>query len=492
MALLMISPILGSNFGTDGVEPLAAEPGEDADPFFGELQLSQGVEQYIGGSGEGDNMGYSFEKADLNNDGRDDVILGAPCYNEYRGAVFVFMGGSKDRIMDLEQADIIIEHDEIEAYFGLKIKTGDVNNDGYTDIVVSGYQDGEYAPPEEIKRTSRVFLFLGSSEWPPEMTTADADSVFLGSSPKHSFGWGLEVGDIDRDDFDDILITDMERWESGESSATGKTYEFFSQPDAALGKDCQVHIGQPTTNQGTYTYLMTNYGTTTYGYIEYDLSEIKPKIEVLDATLSFYHQYNTNSGKIELRIVEEYWEEMRMTWNTQAKVSKDQVALQTLNPPSNWMDFKDERINRMIEGWVNGDIPNYGFRISGENGEFNNAYFLSSDNSANQPKIWFTYRQKASGGLNGTVYMFEGGQTLEPVRNVSMGLSPLGYDRIITNKVNSTGFAQSDLDLGDVNGDGYLDILIGSGGMQMEGEGSGAVQVVFGGDNMPTDIDLDI
>ncbi|MGA1866246.1 MAG: hypothetical protein ACMUFK_02125, partial [Thermoplasmatota archaeon] len=63
MALLMISPIYGTSFGNGEPEPLMDEPEEDSGPFFGTLNLAEGVEQYISGSGEGDNLGYSFEKA---------------------------------------------------------------------------------------------------------------------------------------------------------------------------------------------------------------------------------------------------------------------------------------------------------------------------------------------------------------------------------------------------------------------------------------------
>ncbi|MEA3557895.1 MAG: hypothetical protein U9R75_01450, partial [Candidatus Thermoplasmatota archaeon] len=153
------------------------------------------------------------------------------------------------------------------------------------------------------------------------------------------------------------------------------------------------------------------------------------------------------------------------------------------------MNFKSEGINELIADWVNGKTPNYGVRIGGEGGVFNNAYIYSSDGSSSfAPKIWFTYH--SMGGMNGSVYMFDGGPDLVPERNITHGISPTGYDHVITNSANTTGFASTDLDLGDINGDGYQDILIGSGMTRMEGPNSGGAQVIFGGGSMPSVIDL--
>ena len=91
---------------------------------------------------------------------------------------------------------------------------------------------------------------------------------------------------------------------------------------------------------------------------------------------------------------------------------------------------------------------------------------------------------------NGSVYIFEGSAVLNPSYNVSFGGCNGGYSNIITNSLNNSGLAMTDLDLGDINGDGYKDILIGSGGIEYSGLGSGGVEVVFGGDGLPEVIDL--
>jgi hypothetical protein len=126
LAAILLLPVLPTGSGTDG-EGMTAEGEEMTDSLFGTVDLSTEImEQYIKGENEEDYLGYSIDKADLNLDGKDDLILGAPGYNLSSGAVLIFFGGSKQRIMDYDSADVMIDHNEIGSYFGLKVKTGDV------------------------------------------------------------------------------------------------------------------------------------------------------------------------------------------------------------------------------------------------------------------------------------------------------------------------------------------------------------------------------
>ena len=49
---------------------------------------------------------------------------------------------------------------------------------------------------------------------------------------------------------------------------------------------------------------MTNYGTTTRGFVEFDLSSMPTENVVIDdATVYLWHHYNSNSANLELRQV---------------------------------------------------------------------------------------------------------------------------------------------------------------------------------------------
>ena len=200
IALSFMIPTFLVGSGNDLLDPSILLSGMEVptedDPsssYHGTLNLATEVmEQYIGSENGNDNLGYSMEKGDINGDGIEDLLFGAPGYNESRGGVFIFFGGAKERIMDYDQADVVIDHDELETYFGLKVIVGDVNGDGWNDVLVSGYADEIFDRGPRMEYP-KVFLFLGQEEWPSRLSTSNADSVYIGSSPNYNFGWDIQA-----------------------------------------------------------------------------------------------------------------------------------------------------------------------------------------------------------------------------------------------------------------------------------------------------------
>ena len=92
------------------------------------------------------NFGRSASSAgDVNGDGYSDVIIGAPWYDtgttdedRDRGAAYVYRGG----LAGLSNAPAwTVTGDRREAEFGISVSTaGDVNNDGYSDVIVGAYK----------------------------------------------------------------------------------------------------------------------------------------------------------------------------------------------------------------------------------------------------------------------------------------------------------------------------------------------------------------
>jgi hypothetical protein len=101
-------------------------------------------------------------------------------------------------------------------------------------------------------------------------------------------------------------------------------------------------------------------------YIQFDLSIIPRHARVVSAEMSLYQMYAPASGlTLDTHIVQSAWNESIMNWNTQP--SSDAAVVSAAQVPA----VKDAQVywnvTSAVQGWVNGDTPNYGFMIRIQN-----------------------------------------------------------------------------------------------------------------------------
>ncbi len=151
---------------------------------------------------------------DVDGDGYDDILIGAYQYNSYRGRVYLFYGGPD---MDTT-ADLIFEGQNEGDWFGNGIVCGDIDNDGYEDIVIVA---GGYSDKRGNAYLCRAYLYWGSDR---NSMDANPDKIFAGAEKGPYFGLGYPaVYDIDNDGYDDIILGGARL----RGSFTGRAYLYY-------------------------------------------------------------------------------------------------------------------------------------------------------------------------------------------------------------------------------------------------------------------------
>ncbi|MDQ3021666.1 MAG: FG-GAP-like repeat-containing protein [Bacteroidota bacterium] len=137
---------------------------------------------------------------DVNQDGFDDVIIGAPLYDNGQvdeGRAFVYYG-SPSGLSLIE--NWTMECNQASAFFGISVATaGDVNNDRYSDVIIGA---NRYDNPQRDQ--GAAFVYLGSTKGLSQRYDWKSESI---NSFFSYFGNSVSsAGDANGDGFSDIII----------------------------------------------------------------------------------------------------------------------------------------------------------------------------------------------------------------------------------------------------------------------------------------------
>jgi len=189
----------------------------------------------------GSQFGSSVDSAgDINGDGYDDIVIGAPYYDDSvqtnEGTVFIFYGLAGGSIPSNTLPDVILQANQADSKFGASVAgAGDLNADGYADVVVGAYQYDDLAQLDE----GAGFVFYGSANGiaSSDPTAAiGADVVLQSNHAGARFGYSVDAaGDINGDGFGDLIIG-ATHYSEGEV-AEGSVYTFHGSANHLQSSD---------------------------------------------------------------------------------------------------------------------------------------------------------------------------------------------------------------------------------------------------------------
>jgi len=180
------------------------------------------------GEGVGDESGYSVGGAgDVNGDGYDDFLISAHMNNDahvHAGQVYLVFGRVSGWSMDTNLSNVNASFVGEEPYDEAGISAtgvGDVNGDGYYDIVIGAHRSDTGGD-----NAGQAYLILGrSSGWSMDTDLSSSDASFVGENKEDQAGLRVAgAGDLDADGFDDIIIS-----APNYNRDVGKTYLIYGK-----------------------------------------------------------------------------------------------------------------------------------------------------------------------------------------------------------------------------------------------------------------------
>uniref|UniRef100_A0A8C6YJP3 Integrin subunit alpha 8 n=1 Tax=Nothoprocta perdicaria TaxID=30464 RepID=A0A8C6YJP3_NOTPE len=150
-------------------------------------------------------FGYTVAVSDVNNDGLDDILVGAPLFMEREfeskpkevGQVYLYLQESAFLFRDAQ----ILTGTEVFGRFGSAIThLGDLNQDGYNDIAVGAPFAGE-------DRRGKVFIYNGYSDGLNTNPSQVLQGAWASQSMPSGFGFTLRGdSDVDKNDYPDLIV----------------------------------------------------------------------------------------------------------------------------------------------------------------------------------------------------------------------------------------------------------------------------------------------
>jgi len=477
--------------------------------FYGGLNMNTVADITITGEALGNFFGESVSAAgDVNGDGYADVVVGASGYSSSTGRAYIYFGGASMNNI----ADVIMTGEASSNYFGASVsKAGDVNGDGYSDVIIGAYEYSSY--------TGRAYIYFGGASM-----NSTADVTMTGEASGNNFGILVSTtGDVNGDGFADVIIG-----ASGYNGSTGKAYIYFggasmnNTADVTMaGEAVNNYFGKSASTAGDvngdgYDDVIigaNGYSTSTgRAYIYYGGASMNNASDVTitgEATNNFFGKSVSTAGDVNGDGYSDvivgaygysnftgrtyiYFGGVSMNNTIDAILTGESTSSAFGYSVSTAGDVNGDGYSDIIVGAYNyasnvGRVYLYDYFMKGEivsdiavTGDTTNNYFGFSVSEAGDVNsdgyadiIVGAYGNNSS---TGKAYIFFGGISMNDTADVTM-----------IGEAVSNYFGCSVSTAGDVNGDGYADVIVGAYGYNSN---IGRAYIFYGGMTMNNIADL--
>ena len=169
---------------------------------------------------------------DVNGDGYADIVAGAPDFSgphAAEGKVFVFYGSSGGPSTTTSWTE---EGNATGARFGGSLASADVNGDGYSDLLIGaeGSRNGQSG-----KGGGSVFLYLGS----PAGLGRKAALELRGDTMRGFFGRSVSSADVNGDGYSDVIVGDP-----GWNGSEGRAWVYLGSASGLSSSAAWIATGQ--------------------------------------------------------------------------------------------------------------------------------------------------------------------------------------------------------------------------------------------------------
>ena len=246
------------------------------------------------GENAGDRFGFSVSDAgDLTSDGFADVIIGAPGYDEERGAAYLY---------DAKKGELIhkLEGEDPGDLFGWSVSTaGDANNDSFADVIIGA----PGVPDKKLgDKAGRAYLYDGKK--------AKLLQEFKPKTADEELGWSVaNAGDSNGDGFSDVIVGAPGGAEKKKRPATGIARLYHGKKGTVLHTFVGVEEGD-------------RFGHSVHGVGDSNSSSFDDVAVASAAPLGYVIVYGGKKGEELLRFVSEV-EGERFGWSVGGQIDVD-------------------------------------------------------------------------------------------------------------------------------------------------------------------------